>query len=235
MKKINDKNKYSIIVESSDWGKIIEARKSGVSWDELRTRTGFPALGMAIISGSALAVQTMLSSGAPIETEIMPNGDKFSPLWTAIEQGNPDMMDYLLQAGSDPNEVSDEFGEPLKYVSSKAMAEETVVLCRHGAKPNSGGHPSPLWSWIDNLSPTPSIEQGVWEIPDTKPILALLSCGARVDMEVDVPFALQQWQRLPLNKESEQAVTMIISIMERNALEAVAGGAGANKKKEHII
>lgn len=212
---------HHLIVENEDWSRVIDARRDGVSWDDLRTRNGLSVLGMAIFSGSALAVQMFLATGAPMVSELI-GGTWFSPLWAAIEKRNPDMLDYLLQAGADPNEAHPEKGDPLRYVSREGLILETVMLCRHGAKPNMDETPSALWYWIENMRPAQDSESGSWTIGDTRPIAALLTAGARVDTELDIPFARASWERFPLDEDGRKNVAMMLALMERAALGGVS-------------
>ena len=236
---------HHLIVENADWGQIITARKDGVSWDQLRTRTGLPALGMAIYSGSALAVHTLLEMGAPIDSEPLVDKTIFSPLWSALEKRKPQIMDALLQAGADPDEEHPDYGRPLGYTAERAMTEETLVLCRHGARPNTETSPSPLWLWIKNLTPQPNPDKDEWIFPDSTPVLALLKNGARIhgddpanvddqapadaDRERgrdnegafnEIAFAKRQWLRNPLSAADMQHVHMTLAMMEKNLFAA---------------
>lgn len=217
---------HHLMVETADWSAIIQARKQGVEWDQLRTRNGLSALGMAIFENSPLAVRTLLEMGCPLESEALRDGTVFSPLWSALEKRQPAIVDLLLQAGADPNEPNAAYGMPIYYAAEHAMEQETIILCRHGCIPNTDVAPSPLWLWIRNLSPRLDKENNQWVFPDSEPILALLKSGARITVdngEEDVPvglseleFAKQQWLNFPLPKTEWQKANLTLSLMERN-------------------
>lgn len=230
---------YHFIVENANWSKIIEARKKGVSWNELRTRNGLSALGMAIFEGSALATQTLLEIGAPISSETTAGGQFFSPLWSALEKGKPDILEVLLQAGADPNEHHKEYNTPILYTSQNEMRAETIILCRHGASPNTHSVPSPLWLWIKNTTPYQD-DNGDYVFPDSQPIIALLKNGARINMDGkedveigmnEVDFARRQWLKHPLKDQDMESVLMTLSLMEHNLYSHTFSKTIPNKKE----
>lgn len=223
-KKSKDPSHY-LIVETSDWSKITQARKQGVSWDNLRTRNGLSALGMAIVEGSALATQTLLEMGAPIQSETLYNGDFFSPLWFALERNKPAILDVLLQAGSNPNERHPEYGLPLSYAAENHLLEETKILCKHGSTPNTETAPSPLWMWIKHTVPFYDTQEMEWIFPEDNPIQSLLKNGARIHVEEDggaglgeIELARRLWLKHPLKGQHHQNVLMTLSMMEKNLL-----------------
>lgn len=210
-------------VERASWSEILELRKKGVPWDELRTRTGLSALGMAIFEGSALAVQMVLEMGAPISSEKLFDGSVFSPLWSALERKKPYIIDILLQAGADPNEQHPYYGTPIAFAAEHVLLEETLILCKHGAIPNTPTAPSPLWLWIKNTVPTQDQATGDWIFPERNPILPLLKNGARVHGDEkkgvgmnELQLARKMWWNIPLKGESRQNMIMTISLMEKN-------------------
>ena len=218
---------HHVIVESADWSAILEARRTGVSWDNLRTRTGLSSLGMAIFEGSPLAVQTLLEFGAPIQTEQLYNGSFFSPLWSALEKNNAAIVHILLQAGADPNEEHPEHGTPILYTSLHAMRDATTLLCQNGAIPNTNSAPSPLWLWIKHLTPQQDPQTQEWVFSDSSPIMNLLKAGARIHGDEqdgdeqalgmnEIEFAKHQWLRHQVRAQDMHNIQMTLSLMEKN-------------------
>lgn len=208
------------IVETADWTSILQARKKGITWDNLRTRNGFTALGMAIYENSPLAVRMLLEMGCPIQTEYV-NNKSFSYIGETLEKKQPKNLSLLLQAGADPNEYIEDMGFPIDYASEHALQEETILLCKHGCIPNTSTKPSPLWHWIQNLTPQFKEENQKWIFPDSEPILALLKCGARIDTEDssflnEIEFAKKKWLQFPLSKDELQKIEITLSLMEKN-------------------
>ena len=210
-------------METADWSNILIARRKGVAWDELRTRTGLSALGMAIFEGSALATQNLLEMGAPVQSEFLYDGQFFSPLWAALERGKPAILDLTLQAGCDPNEQHPDYGSPLMYAANHTLLEETLILCKHGAIPNTPNAPSPLWLWIKHTVPFYDNSEHEWVFPDNNPIAALLKNGARINEDDgnnagmgEIELAKKLWLKHPLKGIHQQNVKLTLSLMERN-------------------
>jgi hypothetical protein len=216
---------HHLLVENADWSGVLKVRHEGASWDSLRTRTGLPALGMAIFENSAVATQLLLEAGAPPHPQPLFNGSPWSPLWAAVTRENHDIMEMLLQAGANPDEPHPEDGiNPLEATARTGDEQGTIILCRHGARPNSQTIPSPLWLWINRLQPRQD-EQGQWHIPSLRPVLSLLSAGARVE-ETQAPhlgvealeLARRRWVNDQLPEEDLATVRMVLAALERAAL-----------------
>ena len=214
---------HHLLVEQADWSGIIQARKEGVPWDEIRTRTGLSALGMTIYNGSALAAQTLLEIGAPTSSEYLFDGSFFSPLWATLEKGRSEILDILLQAGASPNEEHPEHGLPIAYAAQNALLQETLVLSKHGSIPNTENPPSPLWLWIKNTVPLYYTAAGEWTFPEATPIIALLKNGARIHVEdedgigiSELDLAKKLWLGQPLQGEHKQNMLMTLSLIEKN-------------------
>jgi len=214
---------HHLLVEQADWSGILQARKEGVPWDELRTRTGLSALGMTIYNGSALAAQTLLEIGAPTSPEYLFDGSFFSPIWATLEKHRPEILDLLLQAGANPNEEHPEHGLPIAFAAQHSLLDETLVLSRHGSIPNTENAPSPLWLWIKNTIPLYDAVQGEWTFPENTPIIALLKNGARIHVEdedgiglSELDLAKKLWLNQPLSGRHKQNMQMTLSLIEKN-------------------
>lgn len=216
---------HHLIVEGANWSGVTQARREGVPWDSLRTRTGLPALGIAILTESPLAVQILLELGAPTETQTLFSDEPWSPLWAALTQGNADILDLVLQAGASPDEPHPQTQDhPLDAMAKQGNAACTIVLCNRGARPNTNSTPSPLWLWINHLAPQQD-DTGTWYFPDARPILALIKAGVRVDtakphqMGVDsLSMAHKKWLKHPLPDSDQQHVKLVLAALERAAL-----------------
>lgn len=215
---------HHMIVERGEWSSIIQARKSGVSWDNLRTRNGLSAVGMAIFERSALAVRMMLELGCPLDTENLLDGSPFSPLWSALDKRLPAVMDLLLQAGADPNETHPTLISPIYYASQQGWVEEALVLCKHGCIPNVDIQPSPLKMWVEHLVPYQDMETKIWHLPDTEPVVALLNRGAVISEDDDgvdeISYARSLWFQHPLSAEDQSSAHLTLAWMEHNLLTA---------------
>ena len=213
---------HHMIIERAEWSSIIQARKNGVSWDDLRTRNGLSAVGMAIFERSALAVRMMLELGCPLDTENLLDGSPFSPLWSALDKRLPAVMDLLLQAGADPNESHPSLISPIYHASQQGWKEESLVLCKHGCIPNTETDPSPLRMWIEHLAPYQDNETKVWRLPDTEPVVALLNRGAVISTDHttmdDISYARSVWFKHPLPREDQSQADLTLAWMERNLL-----------------
>lgn len=139
-------------VERGDWRLVLEARRNGVSWNALRTQTGLPALGVALVNGTADIVARLLEQGASPSDSKMFDGTIFSPLWRVIEQQDNQKLILLLDAGADPNACrvnnAGSFDDanikqstisklPLSHVSEAAWLEGLETLLKYGARPNA--------------------------------------------------------------------------------------------------
>lgn len=215
---------HHMIVERGEWSSIIQARKEGVSWDNLRTRNGLSAVGMAIFERSAVAVRMLLELGCPMETENLLDGSIYSPLWAAMDKRLPAVMDLLLQAGADPNEKHPQWISPIYYASQHGWREESLVLCTHGCIPNVAAEPSPLRMWVQHLVPYQDSETNAWRLPDTEPVVALLNCGAIIEEDStgvdDIALARSLWFENPLNATDQTQADLTLAWMERNLLSA---------------
>lgn len=225
------KSPYHLIVENGNWSEVIQARHDGAAWEELTTRTGYPALGMALYENSSIAVRLLLELGAPPYPQTRTDGTVWSPLWTAIAKKNYEAIDLLIQSGADPDEPHPISGRtPLLVMSQHADPKATMLLCRHGAKPNHIGIPSPLWLWVRNLRPKFINDTKKWQFPDPSPIMALLAAGARVhegnSNEVigmtALDLARSTWFEQPLSQTDLENAKMAFSAMERVALSEIA-------------
>lgn len=216
---------HHMIVERADWSAILQARREGVSWNNLRTRYGMSAVGMAIFEESAVAVRMLLELGCPLDSEKLLDGSVFSPLWSALEKGLPTIMDLLLQAGADPNEAHPDYISPVYYASKKGLLEETLVLCKHGCVPNVDLTPSPLKMWIDHLAPYKDEHTSQWKIPSTEPIVALLNRGAIISENSEgvdeIQHARHLWFQNPLDNASQAQADLTLSWMQHNLLRNI--------------
>lgn len=220
---------HHLVVESANWSEVIRVRHQGAAWDSLRTRTGLPALGVAILSDSPMAVQTLLENGAPVEPQLLFSGDVWSAVWAAITQENADILNLVLQAGASPDEPHPITGmAPIDAVAESAQAAATIVLCNHGARPNTQHTPSALWRWINHLAPYLD-EQGLWRFPDARPVLCLLNAGARVvslkvhQLGVDsLDMARRKWLGKPLAERDHQHMKLALAALEQAALLELA-------------
>lgn len=215
---------HHMIVERGEWSAIIQARKDGVSWDNLRTRNGLSAVGMAIFERSALAVRMLLELGCPLEPEYILDGSSFSPLWSALDKRLPTIMDLLLQAGADPNEKHPQLISPIYYAAQQGLRDESLVLCKHGCIPNVDASPSPLRMWIEHLKPYHDSESNLWRLPDTEPLVALLNCGAVIGDESnesdEIDYARQLWSEHPLPASDQAQADLTLAWMGRNLLSS---------------
>lgn len=230
---------HHLIVETADWSNILLARKKGVAWDELRTRSGLSALGMAIFEGSALATQNLLEMGAPVLSEKLYDGQFFSPLWASLERRKPAILDLVLQAGCDPNEQHPDYGLPLMFAANQTLLDETLILCKHGATPNTPNAPTPLWLWIKHTIPYYDSNEQQWIFPEKNPIAALLKNGARVAEDEgndagmgEIELAKKLWLKHPLKGVHHQNALLMLSLMERNLYANVTSESNLNANKD---
>lgn len=216
---------HHLVVESANWSEVLRVRQQGAAWDSLRTRTGLPALGVAILSDSPMAVQTLLENGAPVDPQMLFSGQTWSAVWAALTQENADILDLVLRAGASPDEPHPITGmSPIDAVAEAGHAAATIVLCNRGARPNTQHTPSALWRWINHLTPYQD-EQGIWLFPDARPVMALLNAGARVEphkshrMGVDpLEMARRKWLGKPLPERDRQHMKLALAALERAAL-----------------
>lgn len=219
---------HHLVVENANWSEVLQLRHEGASWDQLRTRTGLPALGMAIFENSTVATQLLLEVGAPAQPQPLQDGTIWSPIWATLAKKNYRILDLLIQAGADPNEPHPKSGLPPLQLAAKAGDRDaTLVLCRHGAKPNTNVIPSPLWLWVQHLAPQQTDTTGPWKLPDLAPIIALLSAGARVQ---EVPhqqsnmgigaleLAERLWFSQTLTPADSENAKLVYTTMKRAAL-----------------
>lgn len=218
---------HHLIVEKCSWSEIIKARQDGVAWEQLTTRTGFPALGMAIFENSGIAVQMLLEMGAPPYPQKLADGSIWSPLWAAMLKKNYGAMDLLIRAGADPDEKHEASNmTPLEAAAKSKDSQATILLCRHGARPNNGTFPSLLWYWVNHTKPRLDVNTGKWTFPDPSPIMALLGAGARVN-ECEqkaamgmgaLELARRTWFQHPLSNSDTENAKLVFAAMERAAL-----------------
>lgn len=166
---------YHTQVERSDWTAIIEARRRGVAWDQLRTRAGLSALGQALLDGRADIVERLLLLGAPVHTSILFDGTPFSPLWTALRRSHADCLGLVLAAGADPNAADPETqASALMEGCIQPWADGVLRLLKAGARPNTP-HPqgTALHLWLDHVEHRGGNEQEAHGV-----LLALIQAGA---------------------------------------------------------
>lgn len=238
-----DRPPYYLLIEKGDWGGVVHARSEGASWGDLRTSLGMSALGVAILEGSPLVVQTLLEIGAPVSTQQQFDGTPYSPMWAVLDAPDSSdphrrsaLLDLCLQAGCDPNELhpsNSERPSALAYVSEQGWADETILLCKAGAIPNTETPPSPLWLWIRHLEPQPNDDDlHTYHFPDSRPLLALLKAGAWVHGDEagvaglgvsELDLARRRWLEHRLSRDDQERVSLTLALMDQNALNRAAG------------
>lgn len=223
MKKLNEyiPENY-MIVEQSNWSKILQARKNGHTWDSLRTRDGLSCIGKAIYDSNFIALNFMLEAGCPIGSEILFNEKIFSPLWECVYRNEFKLLDLLLKAGADPDELENNLKiTPIYYSSEKSLYETSLVLCNHGCKPNIEIDPNPLKMWIQNLMPTKN-DLGKYSFEKSDIILKLLERGARIECNEnysDIKLAKKLWLPNLDNKKDIEIAETTIFLMEEKLLQ----------------
>lgn len=88
----------------------------------------------AVLAGNAEAVAAMLGEGAPPDGRV----EGSTALYTAVVQGETQVVTMLLRAGADPNLRSGDQAEgtPLCAAACHGYAEITRALLAYGADPN---------------------------------------------------------------------------------------------------
>ena len=234
---------HHLLVENASWSEVLKVRHDGASWDDLKTRTGLPALGMAIFNNSSVAVQLLLELGAPAGPQKLYDGSDWSPVWATLAKKNYRILDLLLRGGADPDEKHPTTGmTPLQIAAKAGDSEATLILCSHGSRPNSSAIPSPLWLWVRHLAPRQNPDTLKWSFPDPAPVLSLLSAGARINesrhqkshmgMGV-IELAKRLWFEKPLSDNDHQTAKLILSARERNALMERASEKDEIRRKDN--
>jgi len=166
-------------VERADWTVVLEARRQGTPWEQLRTRAGLTALGRALLLDSADIVEQMLVLGASTERIVLKNGTELSPLGIAMTQENPELVHLLLDAGVDPNEPdpADALATPpLIKAAVRGWTQAVGQLLRCGANPNArDANGQTAWVHLVSGLDQPDVEGA----PLLKALASLLQAGAQ--------------------------------------------------------
>jgi len=111
----------------------------------------------------------------------MPNRSNETPLFLAVERRRPEVVDYLLEAGANPNVQTSrpERDGPLHYAASRGMAEIVQVLCSYATtnvNMMNGMGLTPLLCAVKNHGVLDEATQSI--IDNKTTIQALLKYGA---------------------------------------------------------
>lgn len=220
---------YARAVGTASWAEVIQARKDGTPWHELRTNTGLSALGRAVVDNDFLIVEQLLNLGAPTHPIQLFNETWFSPLWESLEREDPNVLHILLKAGANPNEPNSENSllKPLHKASEMGQIQATLFLCEAGADPN--GLPkneemiklffttlkTPIQYWVEHLSQN---------FVDIRPFMKLLKMGANPTLPAPPHENLwelvqDKWSFILAQKQNHPQVGVALSALEKAMLE----------------
>lgn len=221
--------RYAREVGTASWGAVLQARKNGVEWNELRTDSGLSALGRAVVDNEPLIVEHLLDLGAPPTPVMLFNGTWFSPLWASLEREDPKVLHLLLKYGANPNESNpdDSFLKPLHQASEMRQIEATLYLCYAGANPDGWlekdlptysflkQYPTPLSRWVRHLAN---------QFDNIDPFMALLNAGANPTLPAPPHQNLWQlvqheWASALAQKNKHPHVGVAVSALEKVMLE----------------
>lgn len=195
------------LVEAGNWVGVMDARRQGMPWQELKTRTGFSALGRAIVDVAAPIVERLLNLGASPHPFRLNDGTVFSPLWTAMERRQDATVQHLLDAGADPNEAPPHPESSAPDLLTLAALHGSLFCTQHllarGAQPNGHHHHwgAPLHHWLTHArqaalsldpseSPAPSLDESL------EAITGLVDAGASLTASVDAQTARERLGQL---------------------------------------
>lgn len=221
---------YARAVDTASWVDVIQARREGAHWNDLRTNAGLSALGRAVVDNDDLIVGQLLTLGAPTQPTQLFNGTWFSPLWASLEREDPRVLNLLLKAGADPNEAHCEnpLYRPIHQSSQTRQTSSTLYLCNAGADPDG---------WPDKNKPMPSdffkshplpLQEWVWHLAqdfdDIQAFMALLKAGANPTLPCpprDNVWELihDEWAEILAQKSNHPQVGVALSALEKAMLE----------------
>ena len=116
-------------IEQSDFGKVWRLVKSGRGLQEEDPESGLTPLALAAEMGQTEVVRILL------ENEVDPNwGGSVTPLEAAVLEGNPEIVDLLVQAGADVNRPVEEGFTPLMSAATMGNGRIARQLLNAGAK-----------------------------------------------------------------------------------------------------
>lgn len=116
-------------IEQSDFGKVWRLVKAGRGLQGEDPESGLTPLALAAEMGQTEVVRILL------ENEVDPNcGGSVTPLEAAVLEGNPEIVDLLVQAGADVNRPVEEGFTPLMSAVTMGNARIARQLLEAGAK-----------------------------------------------------------------------------------------------------
>ena len=140
-----------------------------------------------------IKTESTMGQNFPTTTRFRKYTGNFTPLLFAAQSGNVDTIRYLLDAGADINESSDEDGSPLVIAAASGHEELALYLLERGADPNitNAWGLGPLHYTVhegilnmSNWIPTRTDDLGWIHKPMHRLMKALLAKGANPDAPV---------------------------------------------------
>lgn len=126
-------------------------------------------LSQAVADGDLKLVTELIAKGADVNDK-EGNSPNIAPLFIAVETGNPEITETLLNFGAKVNARDEEKKTPLMYLDDDASAELVRLLVKHGAKVNL----------TDEEGNTALMHAAEFSKPEI--VQELISNGARINM-----------------------------------------------------
>lgn len=159
-----------LVAQNAEVKKDIQLQIGWVVMGEMIMIREHNPLSQAVSDGDLKLVTELIARGADVNDK-EGNSPNIAPLFIAVENGNPEIIETLLNFGAKVNARDEDRQTPLMYLDSDASVELVRLLIKHGAKVNL----------TDDEGRTALMHAAEYSKPEI--VQELISNGARVNMK----------------------------------------------------
>src|SRR5262249_48391240 len=140
-----------------------------ISDKSLEVRNDASALFFAAAAGDVQTIGALLDAGGKVDQRMMLLGQfSITPLNYTISLGDPELIDYLISKGADPNEMDNDQISMLGWATIANQASVVKALLARGAKVNH----------VDKFGMTPLLYAASIDFGDRTVTEKLIAAGA---------------------------------------------------------
>ena len=147
------------------------------------------ALAKAVASEDVESVRELIANGADVNVKEEKH-DRITPLFTAVDDGNIEIVHMLLNAGAKANIRSDDKSTPLMQLDGDASPELVLLLIRYGAKVNVANTDGETALVLATASASPEVIRALIDVgadvnaADSEGVTALMRAAERDSAEI---------------------------------------------------